>query len=157
MTINKKLYVVLSKIICHCVKIFLKSFITHIKQGLKNVLLYGRGSCTEWRRLVYCMAVREACICMAEVHFCMAEAQDGRGRGFAPSSDGWQFNKMRTFNVCKILNNSQYRDIFYLWELLPCKEDQGFWQCRAAGQYHQGVTSHSFSVQETPGSWTKIL
>ena len=51
----------------------------HIKQGFKKVVLYGRGLCTEWRSLVYCMAVREACFCMADVPFCMAEAHGGGG------------------------------------------------------------------------------
>ena len=46
--------------------------------------LYGGGSCSVWRRLVYCMAVRETRFCMADFRFCMAEAHDGRG--FPPSS-----------------------------------------------------------------------
>ena len=50
-------------------------------------VLYGGGSCIVWRRLVFCMAVREARFCMAEVRFCMAEAYVGRG--FPPASTSY--------------------------------------------------------------------
>ena len=45
--------------------------------------MYGRGWCTVWRRLIYCMAVGETRFCMAEVRFYMAEASHG-GRDSLP-------------------------------------------------------------------------
>ena len=48
------------------------------KECLKNFVLYGRGSCTVLRRLVYCTAARETLLCMAKAHC---------GRGFHPSLD----------------------------------------------------------------------